>query len=169
MSMSKCMATILILFTLCALLMFSSAAIADDEVYYVICKPGSEVNVRARPEIHSPIAGTKYFGDMVIVDREKNGFAHITNLFSEYSDGWIYKGLLTEDKPVEVYQEAQIMSDGITFARKYCGGKIVHKLKDGTGVMVYAVGKEWCVTNFGYIKTEFLTINSKVSEPTDGD
>ena len=168
MSICKGKLLTLILIAICAVLLFSDA-VGEDEVYYVICKPGSEVNVRARPGIHSPIAGTKYFGDMVIVDREKNGFAHITNLFSEYSDGWVYKGLLTEDKPVEVYQEAQIMSDGITFARKYCGGKIIHKLKDGTGVMVYAVGKEWCVTNFGYIKTEFLTINSQVSEPTDGD
>ena len=167
--MSKGAELILILFTLCALLMFSSAAISEDAVYYVICKPGSEVNVRARPELHSPIAGTKYFGDAVIVDREKNGFAHVTNLFSEYSDGWIYKGLLTEDKPVEVYQEAQIMADGIVFGRKYCGGKVIHKLKDGTGVMVYAVGEEWCVTNYGYIKTEFLTINPQVSEPTDFD
>ena len=167
--MSKGAELILILFAMCALLMFSSAAIADDEVYYVICKPGSEVNVRTRPELHSPIAGTKYFGDAVIVDREKNGFAHVTNLFSEYSDGWIYKGLLTEDKPVEVYQEAQIMADGIVFGRKYCGGKVIHKLKDGTGVMVYAVGEEWCVTNYGYIKTEFLTINPQVSKPTDFD
>ena len=159
---------ILILISIFAVLLFSDA-VADDEVYYVICKPGSEVNVRARPELHSPIAGTKYFGDAVIVDREKNGFAHITNLFSEYSDGWIYKGLLTEDKPVEVYQEAQIMADGIVFGRKYCGGKIIHKLKDGTVVIVYAVGKEWCVTNKGYIKTEFLTINEQVSEPMDGN
>lgn len=138
---------------------------ADEDVYFIICNPTAIVNVRRMPNTHSEIVGCKYFGDKVITDgKEKNGFVHITNLFSEDTEGWVFKGLLVEDKPEAVEELAVIQADGRVAARKYANGKIKKWLQVGTEVKVYAISEVWCVTNYGYVKTEFIEIRKQEDE-----
>ncbi len=142
-----------------------NTALAEENVYFIICKPGSEINVRKQPKIKSQAIACKWFGEMVITDGvEKNGFVHVVNVFAEETDGWIYKGLLSDDPPTAVNLTCQVFNSGTVACRKYADGKVIRRIADGTEVIVYAVSEKWCVTDHGYIKTEFLTVNAKVRE-----
>ena len=144
-----------------------SCASADEVEYYIICKPGGEINIRERPKVRSPIVGCLCFGDKVISDGiEANGFIHVIDLAAEVWDGWIYKGLLVEDRPVQTEGKAQVFNAGKVACRKYAStdSKVKKWLKDGKEVEIYAISEKWCVTEYGYIKTEFLTVNAKVWE-----
>ena len=144
-------------------------AVAEEE-YFILCRPGAEVNIRERAKLRSPIVGCLGFGDRVISDgKEKNGFIHVIDLLAEVSEGWIYKGLLVEDEPVASQGKAQVFNAGRVACRKYADGKRIGWLKDGSEVEVYAISEEWCVTDHGYIKTEFLTVNAKVRQPESPD
>lgn len=147
---------------LCMILVMTAQICVADE-YYVLCKPGSEVNVRDFPNMKSPVFGCCFFGDKVETDgKERNGFVHIINLQMEATHGWIYKGLLVKDEPVASEGKAQVFNAGRVACRKYVNGKIKRWAYDGDEVEVYAISQEWCVTNYGYIRTEFLTLNAKV-------
>lgn len=137
------------------------AAFDGVDEYFIICTPGTSVNVRISPNAHAEVIGSKFFGDQVFVDKEKNGFVHITNLNSEYTEGWISKGLLTDDKPIEVNAAAVIVSNARVAGRKYVNGKVIKWLKNGMEVMIYAASEEWCVTDKGYIKREFIEIQEQ--------
>lgn len=148
-----------------AVLIFLMGQAAADS-YFILCRPGSEINVRERPKLKSEAVGCKFFGDMIITDgKEKNGFVHAINLLSETGDGWIYKGLLIREPPTACRGKAQVFNTSRVACRKYANGKIIGWLADGSEVEVYAVSEEWTVTDHGYIRTEFLTINAKVREP----
>lgn len=149
---------------LLAALFAVGTAFADENEYFIICKPGTTVNVREKPKMRSEVIAAKSFGDMVISDgEEKNGFVHVVGLAAEVEDGWIYKGLLVQDKPVEVNMLSQVYN-GRVAARQYADGKIIRWLKDGSEVRVFATSQEWCVTEYGFVKTDYLTINARVSQ-----
>ena len=124
---------------------------AEEEVRYVLCRPGVEVNVRYSPRKGSEIIGNLDCGDAVRTDgKEKNGYVHITGLTFEYSEGWIYKGLLIAERPYVKEWQCQIVTGTRVAARHYIGGKRKGWIKPGA---------EWSITNRGYVKTEFLTLN----------
>ena len=136
---------------------------ARGEEYYVLCRPESEVNIREHPKLKSGIVACYFFGDRVVTDgQEVNGFVHVVDINGEVSEGWMYRGLLVEDPPVASPGMAQVFCDGRVACRKYADGKIQRWLEDGSEVKVYAISEVWCVTEYGYIKTEFLTVNAKV-------
>jgi hypothetical protein len=142
-------------------------AFADEEEYFIICKPDGEVNVRGEPRLKSAIVGCVFFAQRVVSDgKEKNGFVHIINLPAEDDNGWIYKGLLVRDQPIPSSGRCMVYNAERVACRKYASTKSQVKkwLKDGSEVKVYAISEEWCVTNYGYIKTEFLTLNAKVRQ-----
>lgn len=138
-------------------------AFADE--YYVLCKPGGEVNVRQAPKVKSQIVGCVFFADKIKTDgKEKNDFVHVIDLAAEENSGWIYKGLLVSDQPIASSGTCMVYNAGRVACRKYAStkSKVKKWLQDGSVVNVYAISEEWCVTDCGYIKTEFLTLNAKV-------
>lgn len=138
-------------------------ASADGNGYYVICTPDAEINVRERPKLRSNIVACMFFAQRVETDgKEENGFVHVVNLNADVTEGWVYKGLLVEDQPIPSSGVAQVFNAGRVACREYTNGKVLRWLKDGTNVEVYAISEDWCVTENGYIKTEFLTLNAKV-------
>lgn len=145
------------------------ASRTEDE-YYIICKPKVEINVRERPGKRSAVIGHLMCGDSVKTDgKEKDGYLHVIELTFEETDGWIYKGLLVEEPPLIWEVKSQVCSKGRVAARKYIGGKRNRWLKDGKGVTIYAISEEWCITNYGYVRTEYLSINyGKVPQQQDG-
>ena len=151
------------LFTVIALSLILDYALADE--YYVLCTPDAEVNIRAKPKLKSEIVACYFFGSEVETDgREVNGWIHVTDINGEVSEGWIYTGLLVEDQPIISTGTAQVYNAGRVACRKYIGGKVNKWLADGSSVKVYAISEEWCVTEYGYIRTEFLTVNAPVRE-----
>ena len=146
------------LFIVIALSLILDYAIADG--YYVLCTPEAEVNIRAKPKLKSEIVACYFFASEVKTDgKEENGWIHVTDINGEVSEGWIYKGLLVEDVPVASPGRAQVYG-GRVACRKYANGKIIRYLEDGSSVQIYAISDEWCVTEYGYIRTEFLTVNA---------
>ena len=138
------------------LAVLTSNAIADE--YYVLCMPKSEVNVRLQPK-KSDIVACVVFGKIVESNgKKKNGYIHVEDLAAETTSGWIYSGYLVEDEPVQCEFTARIVSNGRVAARKCVDGKIIKWLQDGSEVMVYAICAEWCVTDKGYVRREFVEI-----------
>lgn len=159
---------LLLIYAFISFINTSNFAFADENEYYIICKPEGEVNVREKPKLKSPIVGCLFFGDLVETDgKEKNGFVHVINLNAETDTGWIYGGLLVRDKPIVSPGHAQVFKAERVALRKYAtrDSKVKKWLKEGENVMVLAISEEWCVTEDGYVMTEFLTLNKgKVNE-----
>ena len=129
---------------------------AEDDGYYVICKPGGEVNVRSRPDMSAPVVGWVSFGRYVHTDgKEKNGFVHVVDLAAETTSGWVYAGFLVYDRPREEQYTAEVWG-GPVIARNCVGGKRIRRLKDGATVTVYARSNAWAVTSAGYIMCDWL-------------
>ena len=135
-------AIVLLVLTVIALIAILSVydyAFAD--TFYVLCRPGAEVNVR---------------------EKEANGFVHVVNLNAETNSGWIYKGLLSEDEPIPSTGKAQVFGATRVACRKYADGKLKRWAYEGENVEIYAISERWCVTEYGYIMTDFLTVNAPV-------
>ena len=154
----------LVILLLAIIILSSMLDYARAEDFYVLCRPGGEVNIRAKPKLNSRIVACASFGDRLTGDKEQNGFVHVTGLAAEEDSGWIYKGLLVKDQPIVSKGTAQIMKADAVMCRKYAdrSSKAVKKYKAGENVKVLAISEEWCVTEKGYIMTEFLTLNAPV-------
>ena len=130
-------------------------AFAEQGEQFVLCKPGTVVNVRKRPEKDAPVTAWVECGQKITVDDEKNGFVHVSGLASEIPDGWIFAGYVVEEEPVIREYKAEVW-EGPVIARKSVNGKQVRVLKDGKTVTVYAKTHCWAVTNKGFIMTDWL-------------
>ena len=148
------------------LVLLAGSALADQ--MYILSK--GEVNVRKSPSTRSEVVGRFWCGYQVETDgQEKHGFAHVVGLSIENGEGWIYKGLLIEEPPMIIEGKCQICSECRVAARKYVNGSKIKWLKPGREVTIYAVGQTWAITNQGYVKTEFLSINYQIPQQKDGD
>jgi len=128
-----------------------------ERTMYAICRPGDRVNIRATPSTKGATEGWLEPGDEAQTDgQEKNGYLHCVGLSNESGDGWVHAGYLVEDAPVLVNQKAVVVSNGRLAARKCVDGEVNRWLKWMTEVRVSYRTDVWCVTNAGYVKTEFL-------------
>ena len=135
------------------------AARADTDGFYVICTPNGEVNVRKHAKTKSDEVGALSFGTKVLADgKVKNGFTHVYDLAGEYTTGWVSNGYLVEDEPIVREVVGYIVSNGRVAARKCINGKRKAWLMPGSEVIVFVISKEWCVTEYGFIRTEFIEI-----------
>ena len=143
----------------------NDVGLADD--YYesdawVICKPGDLVNVRACPSNKSTSIGLFECGYVFRTDWEaKNGWIHAINLSLEETEGWIYAGYVSAWEPEwKAGETAVIVSDGRVACRRWCDGPRIDGragwVQPGTQIQVFYQTQEWCVTNRGYIRTEYL-------------
>ena len=134
----------------------------EDEVMYVICDKGDHVNIRMFPNRKQEPIGYLEPGDKVFLDgQKKNGFVHCTGLSIEGGEGWVHTGYLVEDEPEYVNRTGTIVSRGRTAARKYVNGKRTRWLKPMATVRVYYWSFEWCVTNCGYVRSEFIELDGE--------
>lgn len=140
-------------------------AVADTERYFILCNPQTVLNARLSPSKHGSLVGYFMCGDSVTIDeRQKNGFQHCLELSFEVDEGWIAKGHLVEDEPVIEETLATVVASGRVACRNKVGGRRIRWLKPGAVVTVYAYSEEWCVTNRGYIRTEYLEINTTTND-----
>lgn len=138
---------------------FFSSASADSVVGYVLCKDGDYVNIREKPSRKSESIGMYEVGFEVELDgKKKNGYLHCVNLPLEMSDGWIHAGYVVYDEPEYLNENATIVSKGRLAARKYVNGKRTRWLKPLATVKVYYWSDEWCITNCGYVQSQYLEL-----------
>lgn len=135
----------------------------DDFLYwyqmYVVCKPGDYVNIRTKPTTKKgECIGYVETGYCVTLDgKEKNGFVHCVDLALEQSDGWIFKGYLVDDEPINKNGEQFVVhANGRVACRKSINGKRRCWLKNNDIVTVWYWSREWCMTNKGFVQTKYL-------------
>ena len=161
--MKKSLIAILLVLIACLLIIISIMDSARAEGKYILCRPKTEINVRACPKWGAEIIGHLYLGDSVETDgKVRNGFAHIVGLSFESMEGWIDQGLLVDTPPVVFECKDQIISDGRVAARQYIGGKRNKWLRSGREVNVYAISEEWSITDQGYVQTKYLSVNYQI-------
>lgn len=146
---------LIIIFATLAMVAIGASARAEDE-YYVLCRPGSVVNVHTKPKKDSMVSAWVECGQRIGTDgKEKNGFVHVTGLPSEEPDGWIYAGYLVDEEPLIRTYKAEVW-EGPVIARSCVDGKQKCILRDGKTVTVYAKTHVWAVTSKGYIMCDWL-------------
>lgn len=130
---------------------------ADCTTIWVLCKDDSFVCVREKPRKTSYAFGGAYTGISLKTDgKEKNGYLHVVDVAAEESTGWISKQYIVYDEPIPMKQKALVVSNGRLAARKGIDGKIRKWLKPMTEVTILYWTQEWCLTNYGYVQTEYL-------------
>lgn len=143
---------------------FSDAAGEQLARCWIMCKPGSQVNVRHNPSKKSETVGYLEAGDWFETDGEsKNGFIRCFDI-GEWGEGWVYCGYVVTEEPVQVNEQYVCAAVKRVACRKWMGGPQVDGqawLNNGSNVQVFYMADGWAITNRGYIKTEWLDANPK--------
>lgn len=155
-----------IIILLLAFFLLYSCCIADesDEYIegYIICKPNDYINMRENPTKQSNVIGYLYAGYRVYLDgKQKNGFMHCVNVGLEMNEGWVHKGYIVYDEPEFINQKATVISAGRLAVRNCVNGKRIRWLKPYTSVKVYYMSADWSITNYGFVKSEYLEIEGE--------
>ena len=128
---------------------------------WVICQPGEYVNVRRNPGKQAEVIGWFNAGDSFRTDWEiRDGWLH-AYVSLEESEGWIYVGYVSAWEPEwKGGESAKVTASGRVACRKYCEGPRISGrggwVQPGQEVQIWYRTPEWCVTNRGYIRTEYL-------------
>ena len=75
----------------------------------------------------------------------------------EEETGWISQRYIVYDEPHPMDAVMVITSEGRVACRKWIGGKIIRWMQDGERVHVFCMSNEWAVTEYGFIRCEYLT------------
>ena len=130
------------------------------EEAYVICYPESTVVVREHPKKTALATGELTAGHLLHLDgKQKNGYYHCIDMANESGDGWVSKLYITFEEPIFVNLEARVISKGRLAARTTINGERKKWLYPDEWVVLYYWTSEWCVTNYGYVKTKYLEID----------
>lgn len=130
---------------------------AEGTTCYVFCDPDSFVTIRSEPKRKSVEVGGATFGSELKTDGKIcNGYLHVYDLAAEEDEGWISTGYVVYDPPMITSYKALVVSNGKLTARKSIGGKMKKMLRPMTEVKVFCESDEWCLTNYGYVMTEYL-------------
>lgn len=125
---------------------------------WILCKPGSQVNVRRTPNRNAQEVGFLEAGDSFKTDGvSSNGFIRCYGI-GEYGEGWIYCGFVATEEPVKVFQTYVCAAPNRVACRRWISGPKTQNpwLKNGSNVQVFYIAGEWAVTSRGYIMSEWL-------------
>lgn len=129
---------------------------------YILCKPNDYINIRPFPNKKGEAIGRMECGMIVHLDgKQKNGFLHCVDLSLEQTEGWVHKGYVVYDEPKLINQNAFVISRGRLAARKTVNGKRSKWLKPMTSIRIYYLSEEWAITNYGYVKSEYLELEGQ--------
>ena len=126
---------------------------------WVMCKPGSQVNVRRTPDKKGQEVGFLEAGDWFLTDgTSSDGFIRVYGV-GEYGEGWIFSGYVCTEEPKQVFEQYTCVAHKRVAIRKWMGGPQVERspwLANGGNVDVFFMADEWACTSRGYIKAEWL-------------
>ena len=158
------------LFVMIVLMVMFAVSMMDDfcsaEEYvkgYVICQPGDYVYGREKASRKSEQIGYLETGDAIWTDgKSKNGYIHCVNSSFERDECWVYGGYIVFDEPKWMGGAiATVVSNGRLAARKNTTGDVRAWLKNGTEIQVFWYSNEWCVTNRGFVMTEYIELDGE--------
>lgn len=135
------------------------ATTAEAEYGWIMCRPGSEVNLRSDATTHSRTVGRIFFGDRVDIDRTYRGWVHSSSIVLEEEDCWISADYVVYDEPIGFPEGRKftIRANGRVAAWKGLRCKERNCwLKPGDTVVVYAISEDFALTNKGYVRREYL-------------
>jgi len=145
-----------------ASILFAEAANAETTECWVICQPNSYVCIHGKPSKANDAFGGSMCGSRLETDgKQRNGFLHVVNVPAEESTGWISTGYIVYDEPIIMNRTATVYCEGRLAVRKCVGGKIIKWLKPGQQVTIVCYSNEWCLTDNGYVRTEFLRLEGE--------
>lgn len=139
---------------------------AEDQLIrcWVMCKPGSQVNVRRTPSKNAMEVGYLDAGDSFLTDGDsKNGFIRCYGI-GEYGEGWIYLGYVVTEEPKPVFERYVCVSNARVACRRWMGGPKVGTspwIVNGSNVDVFYLADGWACTSRGYIMSEWLEVDPK--------
>lgn len=123
----------------------------------------TNVNLRRTPDGSGQIVGSLDPGDDFQTDGVcKNGYVRALNI-GEYGEAWVYCGYVVTDRVEKSGENYVCVAKNRVACRKWCDGPQIGGrggwLNNGSCVQVFYKSDEWCVTNRGYIKTEWLEVD----------
>ena len=130
---------------------------------WVLCKPGSQVNVRRTPDKRGQEVGFLEVGDWFLTDgSSSNGYIRVYEI-GEYGEGWIYCGYVVEEEPEPVYEQYVCVAKNRVACRKWISGPQTSLpwLMNGSDVQVFWKTSEWAITARGYIRSEYLEVDPR--------
>lgn len=125
---------------------------------WILCRPGSQVNVRRTPEKNAQVVGFLEVGDEFLTDAaNSNGYIRAKDI-GEYGEGWIFCGYVATEEPVPVYETYVCAAKTRVACRRWMNGPQTERpwLANGSTVQVFHIAGEWACTSRGYIKSEWL-------------
>ena len=149
---------------ICVLIVTYSKA-DEPTTMYVVSAHNVSINVRHNPNTRSDIVGRLEFGwDVEVVESKKiKGVQwYKVNGISEYGYGWVIGYYLINSEPERVKDvKGMVNANGrvATYSKINSSRKSWAKPKETLDVSVYS--DEWCYTNKGWIKTEYLAVDEK--------
>ena len=123
------------------------------------------VNVRISPGKKAEQVGYLDAGDGFETNgKKRDGFIQVTGI-GEAGDGWTFEGYTVTEQPDRVDQRYVCVAKNRVACRRWINGpRIKGKagwLYNGTSVMVYWRTSEWSVTSRGYIRSEWLEVDTR--------
>ena len=132
------------------------SAQAEDADCWVLCRDADYINIREAPRKRAQIGGRALSAMRLTTDgTERNGFLHVVGV-TEAGEGWIHAGYVVYSEPVALGREYMIMAEGRVACRKWIGGPRRSWVRDGDIVTVYYWTPEWCLTDRGYIRSDYV-------------
>ena len=160
-----CIELLLILgIMVCVLLLLQDIGLAeeDTEDVWILCSSDSFVCVREAPRKTAYAFGGATCGTKLQTDgKEKNSYIHVVNVPAEKSEGWISTQYIVHSEPIRIDQNATVVSNGRLAARTGAGGKVQYWMNPMDTVKIFWWTDEWCLTNMGYVQTEFLELDGE--------
>lgn len=131
---------------------------------WIMCKPGSQVNVRRTPDKRSMEVGYLEAGDWFMTDgSSSNGFIRCYGI-GEYGEGWIYCGYVATEEPEPVFEQYVCCAVKRVAIRRWMNGPKVDGsswLVNGSNVDVFYIADGWACTSRGYILSEYLEVDPR--------
>lgn len=138
----------------------------EDELVrcWILCKPGSQVNVRRTPDKRAMEVGYLEVGDWFLTDgTSSDGWIRCYGI-GEYGEGWIYSGYVAIEEPKPVYEQYVCVAKTRVACRKWIDGPKVDGhawLTNGSNVQVFYIAGDWAITSRGYIRSEWLEVDPR--------
>lgn len=127
---------------------------------WIMCKPGSQVNVRRTPSENGQIIGFLEAGDSFETDGSSvNGFIRAYGVGE--SDGYIWCGNVVTEEPEECFEQYVCVAKTRVACRRWIDGPQTSLpwLKNGSNVQVFYIADSWACTSRGYILSEWLEVD----------
>lgn len=140
----------------------AGAAAAEDRLatVWIMCKPGTQVNIRRKPTTDSKSEAQLDAGEEILTDgTDEDGWIRVYGI-GENGGGWVYSGFIATEKPVVIGEQYVCVAKKQAACRRWVGGPQFDGragwLRNGENVDVFLIADGWAITSRGYVRAEWL-------------